>query len=155
MRYTLRLLTLDQLGRGAALISAMELEHKNDVEKLGKWPFEIGLWVGQAATPNRMGKSGERDENTARARTRSTSSRYTSSTRSRSARLQHSNVLPATSLAKRETAGLSQPMRTPSPTTPAQSSRCSALSPANRAPVTCRSPAPRRGCRSRTPPPTR
>jgi len=70
MRYTLRLLTLDQLGRGAALICAMELERQNDVEKLGKWPFEIGLWVGQAATPNRMGKSGERDENTARARTR-------------------------------------------------------------------------------------
>jgi hypothetical protein len=42
MRYTLRLLTLDQLGRGAALICAMELERKNDVEKLGKWPFEIG-----------------------------------------------------------------------------------------------------------------
>jgi hypothetical protein len=70
MRYTLRLLTLDQLGRGAALICAMELERRNDVDKLGKWPFEIGLWVGQAATPNRMGKSGERDENTARARTR-------------------------------------------------------------------------------------
>jgi hypothetical protein len=70
MRYTLRLLTLDQLGRGAALICAMELERQKDVEKLGKWPFEIGLWVGQAATPNRMGKSGERDENTARARTR-------------------------------------------------------------------------------------
>jgi hypothetical protein len=69
MRYTLRLLTLDQLGRGAALICAMELERRNDVEKLGKWPFEIGLWVGQA-TPNHMGKSGERDENTARARTR-------------------------------------------------------------------------------------
>jgi hypothetical protein len=70
MRYTLRLLTLDQLGRGAALICAMELERRNDVEKLGKWPFEIGLWVGQAATPNRMGKPGERDENTAYFRTR-------------------------------------------------------------------------------------
>jgi hypothetical protein len=70
MRYTLRLLTLDQLGRGAALICAMELERRNDVEKLGTWPFEIGLWVGQAGTPNRMGKSGDRDENTARARTR-------------------------------------------------------------------------------------
>jgi Helicase conserved C-terminal domain len=70
MRYTLRLLTLDQLGRGAAMICAMELERTKDVKKLGTWPFEIGLWVGQAATPNRMGKSGERDENTARARTR-------------------------------------------------------------------------------------
>ena len=33
MRYTLRLLTLDQLCRGAALICAMELERRNDVEK--------------------------------------------------------------------------------------------------------------------------
>ncbi len=70
MRYTLRLLTLDQLGRGAALICAMELERTKDVKKVGTWPFEIGLWVGQAATPNRMGKSGERDENTAYVRTR-------------------------------------------------------------------------------------
>lgn len=43
MRYTLRLLTLDQLGRAAALICALELEREKDVEKLGKWPFEIGL----------------------------------------------------------------------------------------------------------------
>ncbi len=51
MRYTLRLLTLDQLGRAATLICALELERQKDVEKLGKWPFEIGLWVGKAATP--------------------------------------------------------------------------------------------------------
>lgn len=54
MRYTLRLLTLDQLGRAAALICALELERKTN-SKLGSWPFEIGLWVGQAATPNKMG----------------------------------------------------------------------------------------------------
>lgn len=54
MRYTLRLLTLDQLGRAAALICALELERKTN-PKLGAWPFEIGLWVGQAATPNKMG----------------------------------------------------------------------------------------------------
>ena len=58
MRYTLRLLTLDQLGRAATLICAMELERQNDVTKLGEWPFEIGLWVGRAATPNRMGRKG-------------------------------------------------------------------------------------------------
>lgn len=57
MRYTLRLLTLDQLGRAAALICALELEREKD-ERLGAWPFEIGLWVGSAATPNRMGKRG-------------------------------------------------------------------------------------------------
>lgn len=55
MRYTLRLLTLDQLSRASTLICAMELERQNDVDRLGKWPFEIGLWVGQAATPNKMG----------------------------------------------------------------------------------------------------
>jgi hypothetical protein len=32
------------------------------VERLGKWPFEIGLWVGQAATPNRMGRRGDGDQ---------------------------------------------------------------------------------------------
>ena len=70
MRYTLRLLTLDQLGRAAALICAMELERQKDVTKLGTWPFEIGLWVGQAATPNEMGRVGDRTDRTARARTR-------------------------------------------------------------------------------------
>jgi hypothetical protein len=59
MRYTLRLLTLDQLGRAAALICALELEREKD-KKLGDWPFEIGLWVGTAATPNRMGGQGYR-----------------------------------------------------------------------------------------------
>lgn len=70
MRYTLRLLTLDQLGRATALICAMELERAKDVERLGKWPFEIGLWVGQAATPNTMGGKGDKSDETARARTR-------------------------------------------------------------------------------------
>jgi hypothetical protein len=69
MRYTLRLLTFEQLSRAATLICALELERQQDVEKLGDWPFEIGLWVGRAATPNRMGKKGDLDQNTARART--------------------------------------------------------------------------------------
>jgi hypothetical protein len=58
MRYTLRLLTLDQLGRASALICALELERQQDPNRLGSWPFEIGLWVGSAATPNRMGYRG-------------------------------------------------------------------------------------------------
>jgi hypothetical protein len=58
MRYTLRLLTLDQLGRAAALLCALELQREKDRTKLGEWPFEIGLWVGSAATPNRMGHEG-------------------------------------------------------------------------------------------------
>jgi hypothetical protein len=69
MRYTLRLLTLDQLSRAATLICALELERQKDAEKLGEWPFEIGLWVGRAATPNRMGKKGDKDQESARART--------------------------------------------------------------------------------------
>lgn len=58
MRYTLRLLTLDQLSRAAALICALELEREGNRDRLGEWPFEVGLWVGQAATPNRMGRRG-------------------------------------------------------------------------------------------------
>ncbi len=69
MRYTLRLLTLDQLGRAAALICALELMRQDDVETLGTWPFEIGLWVGQSATPNRLGKKGDKDQYSARKRT--------------------------------------------------------------------------------------
>ena len=69
MRYTLRLLTLDQLGRAATLICALELERQRDMTQLGEWPFEIGLWVGRAATPNRMGRKGDKDRETARART--------------------------------------------------------------------------------------
>ena len=69
MRYTLRLLTLDQLGRAATLMCALELERQKDVEKLGLWPFEIGLWVGQSATPNRMGVKGKDNEYSARRRT--------------------------------------------------------------------------------------
>jgi len=66
MRYTLRLLTLDQLGRAAAVVCALELARRADAAKLGNWPFEIGLWVGRGATPNRMGEEGNNDEHTAR-----------------------------------------------------------------------------------------
>lgn len=67
MRYTLRLLTLDQLQRAATLVCALERIRAQHTD-LGDWPFEIGLWVGRAATPNRMGKKGDRDENSARKR---------------------------------------------------------------------------------------
>jgi hypothetical protein len=69
MRYTLRLLTLDQLSRAAALICALELERQQHADRLGDWPFEIGLWVGRAATPNEMGRKGDGNANSARART--------------------------------------------------------------------------------------
>jgi hypothetical protein len=64
MRYTLRLLTLDQLQRAAGLICALELERKA-LGKLGTWPIEIGLWVGGAATPNNLGSAKNQKENTA------------------------------------------------------------------------------------------
>ena len=69
MRYTLRLLTLDQLGRAAALICALELEREQAPERLGEWPFEIALWVGRAATPNYMGRKGEAGDKSARVKT--------------------------------------------------------------------------------------
>ena len=69
MRYTLRLLTLDQLSRAATLVCALELERLEHVDQLGPWPFEIGLWVGKAATPNKMGAVGDGDAESARSRT--------------------------------------------------------------------------------------
>jgi helicase-like protein len=68
MRYTLRLLTLDQLSRASTLICALELEREKTPE-LGDWPFEIGLWVGRAATPNEMGSKDKDHPETARRRT--------------------------------------------------------------------------------------
>jgi hypothetical protein len=67
MRYTLRLLTLDQLGRAATLICALELERQERASgasphPLGDWPFEIGMWVGKAATPNKLGGPGDGDD---------------------------------------------------------------------------------------------
>jgi hypothetical protein len=65
MRYTLRLLTLDQLSRASGVICALELMRgepawrDGDKHLLGDWPFEIGLWVGAAASPNRLGKTGD------------------------------------------------------------------------------------------------
>lgn len=64
MRYTLRLLTLDQLQRAAGLVCALELERQSG-KRLGTWPIEIGLWVGSAATPNNLGSSKNAKEGTA------------------------------------------------------------------------------------------
>ena len=69
MRYTLRLLTLDQLSRASGLVCALELERERDPERYGHWPFEIGLWVGKAATPNVMGRPNDRNTDSARSKT--------------------------------------------------------------------------------------
>ena len=68
MRYTLRLLTLDQLSRAAGLVCALDLSRARP-GTLWKWPFEIGLWVGKAATPNIMGRKGDKRSDTARIKT--------------------------------------------------------------------------------------
>jgi hypothetical protein len=68
MRYTLRLLTLDQLARAAGLVCALDLEREEDVARYGQWPFEIGLWVGKAATPNFLGRKGDGRSDSARAK---------------------------------------------------------------------------------------
>jgi hypothetical protein len=52
MRYTLRLLTVQQFQRATALICAMEALRRTDDETWGTTPFTIGLWVGQRVTPN-------------------------------------------------------------------------------------------------------
>ena len=70
MRYTLRLLTLDQLARAAGLMCALELERENDLARYGRWPFEIGLWVGKAATPNILGHKGDGRSDSARSKVR-------------------------------------------------------------------------------------
>ncbi len=70
MRYTLRLLTLDQLARAAGLVCALELEREKDPARYGAWPFEIGLWVGKAATPNILGRKGDGHSDSARAKVR-------------------------------------------------------------------------------------
>ncbi|WP_336724702.1 helicase-related protein [Cellulosimicrobium cellulans] len=52
MRYTLRLLTLQQFERAAGLICALEEFRGRDPELGNTAPFSLGLWVGQGATPN-------------------------------------------------------------------------------------------------------
>ncbi|MEV4321275.1 helicase-related protein [Microbispora rosea] len=52
MRYTLRLLTLQQFERAAALICAMETMRRERPDEYGHETISIGMWVGKAATPN-------------------------------------------------------------------------------------------------------
>lgn len=62
MRYTLRLLTLQQFQRSAALICAAETirREKNKTDnRWGNTPFRVGLWVGKKTTPNKTKDSEE------------------------------------------------------------------------------------------------
>lgn len=59
MRYTLRLLTLQQFQRATTLIAACEIIRRDDPQTWGLEPFRIGLWVGQSSTPNWTSQSAE------------------------------------------------------------------------------------------------
>ncbi len=60
MRYTLRLLTLQQFQRAAALLCACEIRRRKlygdgrtpEQRRWGKTPMRVGLWVGRGSTPN-------------------------------------------------------------------------------------------------------
>tara|TARA_Y100001936_G_C16087749_1_gene683131 strand:- start:1519 stop:5082 length:3564 start_codon:yes stop_codon:yes gene_type:complete len=52
MRYTLRLLTIQQFQRAATLMCACEELRIKDQKKWGGIPFQVGLWVGGSVTPN-------------------------------------------------------------------------------------------------------
>jgi helicase-like protein len=56
MRYTLRLLTIQQFERAALLICCCEaIRQKNPA--LGKEPISVGLWLGKGATPNTLAEA--------------------------------------------------------------------------------------------------
>ncbi|MFE2039490.1 helicase-related protein [Streptomyces sp. NPDC059477] len=57
MRYTLRLLTLQQFERAAILLCAMENMRRGTPE-LGREEFSVGMWVGRSATPNTLADAG-------------------------------------------------------------------------------------------------
>ena len=54
MRYTLRLLTMQQFQRATLVIMALELIRRWDENTLGKEHISIGLWVGDNSLPNSM-----------------------------------------------------------------------------------------------------
>ncbi len=63
MRYTLRVLTLQQFQRAAALLCACEMERRaaaaSGHARWGDEPFRLGLWVGGRSTPNTIAEADE------------------------------------------------------------------------------------------------
>ena len=59
MRYTLRLLTLQQFQRAAVLICACEQLRLKEPKLWGAEPFRLGLWVGSKTTPNKTEDAAE------------------------------------------------------------------------------------------------
>ena len=60
MRYTLRLLTIQQFQRAATLICACEVLRRHNGKSFGSELISIGLWVGGAATPNYIDQADKR-----------------------------------------------------------------------------------------------
>ena len=54
MRYTLRLLTVQQFTRATRMICALELIRRNSSKLKNGAPITIGMWVGSATSPNRF-----------------------------------------------------------------------------------------------------
>ncbi len=52
MRYTLRLLTIQQFERSSGLICVLEQMRQSMPERLGQTPISIGVWLGNKTTPN-------------------------------------------------------------------------------------------------------
>jgi hypothetical protein len=57
MRYTLRLLTVQQFERSSGLIVALEYLRRQSPETLGTNPISIGVWLGDKTTPNKRAKA--------------------------------------------------------------------------------------------------
>lgn len=56
-RYTLSLLTTQQFQRAATTVCALETMRRADPATYGQEPFSIGLWVGEATSPNTYDKA--------------------------------------------------------------------------------------------------
>ncbi len=59
-RYTMSLLTAQQFQRTASTIVACEHLRRKAIARLGDEPISVGLWVGEATTPNRYLDARER-----------------------------------------------------------------------------------------------